>query len=67
MAQDEVLIREGLGAVDTGRARAVAVEEVAALTHEAGDLERAFGESLALSLPMGGAGTRTTRWNLEPL
>ena len=34
----EVLVREGLGAVDGGAARAVAVEEITALDHEVGDL-----------------------------
>ena len=36
--QREVLVGEGLGAVDGGAAGAVAVEEVAALDHEVGDL-----------------------------
>ena len=36
--QREVLIGEGLGAVDAGRAGAVAVEEVAALAHEVANL-----------------------------
>ena len=39
MLEGEVLVGEGLGAVDAGRARAVAVEEVASLEHEGGDLE----------------------------
>ena len=38
MLQGEVLVGERLGAVDARRAGAVAVEEVAALAHEAGDL-----------------------------
>jgi hypothetical protein len=36
--EDEVLVGEALGAVDAGGARAVAVEEVAALAHEVADL-----------------------------
>lgn len=36
--QLEVLVGELLGAVDAGRTGAVAVEEVAALAHEAGNL-----------------------------
>ncbi len=39
MAQVEVFVRKGLAPVDAGRARAVSVEEVAALAHETGDLE----------------------------
>jgi hypothetical protein len=38
--QREVLVGEGLGAVDAGRAGAVAIEEVAALAHEVADLGR---------------------------
>ena len=36
--EEEVLVCEGLGAVDGGAAGAVAVEEVAALDHEVVDL-----------------------------
>ena len=39
MLQLEVLVFKLLGAVDAGRPSAVAVEEVAALAHELGDLE----------------------------
>jgi len=38
--EGEVLVCEGLGAVDAGAARAVAVEEVATLAHEVFDLFR---------------------------
>ena len=37
--QGEILVGKGLGAVDAGRACAVAVEKIAALAHEAGDLK----------------------------
>lgn len=72
MLQGEVLVGKGLGAVDTGAARAVAVEEVAALAHEVGDLPPV--SSRGLYLRMGGATSgalrereHTIRWNLEPL
>lgn len=38
MLERKVLVGETLGAVDTSRACAVAVEEVAALAHKLGDL-----------------------------
>ncbi len=38
MLEGEILVREGFGAVDGCAAGAVAVEEVAALDHEAFDL-----------------------------
>lgn len=64
MLHAEVFVGEGLGAVDAGRAGAVAVEEVAALAHEVGDLEQcqAWG-----SLKHGCGRWLTMRWNLEPL
>lgn len=40
MLEVEVLVREELGAIDACRARAVAVEEIAALDHELSDLIR---------------------------
>jgi len=40
MLQVEILVREFLGTVDCSRAGAVAVDEVAALDHEAFDLLR---------------------------
>ncbi len=39
MFEGEVLVVKGFGAVDGGAARAVAVEEIAALAHEVFDLE----------------------------
>ena len=39
MFECEVFVGEGFGAVDAGAAGAIAVEEVAALDHEVGDLE----------------------------
>jgi len=38
--EDKVLVGKRLGTVDARGARAVAVEEVAALAHEVGDLGR---------------------------
>jgi hypothetical protein len=48
MLQGEVLIGEGLGPVDAGRACAVAIKEVAALTHEVFNLceEPSIGQSV---------------------
>lgn len=48
MPQLEILVRERLGAVDGGRAGAVAVEEVAALQHEVFDDAVEFAGFVAL-------------------
>lgn len=42
MLEGEIFVGEGFGAVDGGAAGAVAVEEVAALDHEAFDLSFMF-------------------------
>lgn len=39
MLEDEVLVIKGLQAVDARRSRAIAIQEVAALTHEIFDLD----------------------------
>ena len=39
MLEDEVLVVKGLQAVDARRSRAIAIQEVAALTHEIFDLD----------------------------
>lgn len=49
MLEREVLVCEALGAVDAGRARTVAVQEVTALTHELGNLFRSTHVSVGSS------------------
>jgi len=66
--EGEVLVCEGLGAVDAGAARAVAVEEVATLAHEVFDLfRRNIVNQPFCVLKKGKGGGRTIRWNLLPL
>ena len=38
MLQLEILVRKGLGAVDTGTASSITVQEVSSLDHEVADL-----------------------------
>ena len=64
--EGEVLVCEGLGAVDAGAARAVAVEEVATLAHEVFDLFRRNIVNQPFCVLKKGRG-RTIRWNLLPL
>jgi hypothetical protein len=68
--QLEVLIRELRAPVDRRRARAIAVEEVPALDHEALNLTGgACQQSTKLEARGQVVGDQrlTTRWNLEPL
>jgi hypothetical protein len=65
MLQIEVLVGEGFGAVNTGAACSIAIEEIATLTHEVGYLpiilsfhRSCFHTSNVL---------RTILWNFDPL
>jgi hypothetical protein len=68
MLQIEILVGEGLGAVYAGRAGAIAVEEVATLAHEVGDLSPPPTRARQYErVSVDQKEKLTMRWNLEPL